>query len=364
MRHTESLVVLAAALAAALAAITVSPGSAAADSVVVLTARGRLPVEEVTRLEDRLVDAIREAGHEPFTERGALSADESTRPETANELRAVAEIQGADWVIDPRFDPAEGDRVRASLRVGYAPETRVEELVVDIPGDDPDPALVHAMSLLLRPEGAGPGAAADVLAAQAARDREAAESAAAERDAAEAERRRAEEAAAARRAEEAAARDRAERAAPYASDGQWMLSFGLAARPILSGPQRALGGTLGGAEAVAGLHLDGVPGLELRAGAEVTFGAANGFALTGGAVYLFQPFRKVPFFVGPGADIGWFQGTSGDRGAALLLRAKPVLVYRLTQGLFVEADLPEISWNSTDGGSTILGFAARIGTRF
>jgi hypothetical protein len=352
------------ALAAACLASAVAPASAEAESVVVLHAHGDLPVEQVTRLEEQLVEAIREVGHEPFTERGALAADAGTRPETANELRAVAEIQGATYVVDPTFDPAPGDRVRIGLRVGYAPETRVEELVVDAPLEAPRGVMVDAVGRLLRPGGAGPAAAAEILAAQAERDRAAREAEAAAREEAEAARRAAEREEDARRAAEAAARADAAREAPYGAGGDWMISAGLAVRPILAGPDRALGGTLGSAEVIGGLLIDDVPGLELRGGLEVVFGAANGFALTGGAAYFFQPFDDVPFFLGPGAELGWFQGTSGDRGAALLLRAKPVLSYRFDDDLFVEASLPEIQWISTDGGSTILGFAARLGTRF
>lgn len=355
MEHTRALPIV-----VSLVILLAGAATARAEPVVVLPARGTLPVEDLVAFEERTFDAVEAAGHAAFGERGALQAPEASRPETANELRAVAEMQGATYAVDPAFHPADRGRVRVLFRVGYAPETRVEELEIEVPGDAPEPMMREAIALLLRPEGAGPEAADRLAEAEAARRAALAEAARREAEAA----REAREAAAAAEREAQEAAEEAARPGPYGEGRSWMLGAGLAARPIIAKPANALGGTVGSVDLVGGYAFEGVPGLEARASAELWFGDAGAFALTVGAVYLFQPFGDLPLFVGPGVDVGWAQHTTGSHSASLLLRAKPVVAWRLSESLQLEAVLPEIQYLSADGGSALLGFGARLGARF
>lgn len=221
------------------------------------------------------------------------------------------------------------------------------------------------LQALLRPEGLSNDAARLAGADQSGRDA-ALRADADARAALEAEQQ------AARDQAEAAAREEEARAAQGAADfegrerygaGRPMLfELGVGVHPLLRSGPRGSGGTLGTFEAVFGYAL-GNTGLELRAGLDVFFGAAGGFALHGGAAYLASPF-SVPLHLGAGVDLGFFQALTGNRVPSFMVRAGLLVVYHATRALYIEAQLPELTVLTANGGALALGLSIRAGTRF
>ena len=136
---------------------------------------------------------------------------------------------------------------------------------------------------------------------------------------------------------------------------------GLGVHGIVRAPS-GRGGALGALEVRAGRAL-GDSGLELRGGLDIVFGAAGAFALQVGAAYALLPF-DAPLYVGAEVDIGIFVALTGNSGASFLVRAGGIVGYRITERIFVEAALPELSILSANGGVVTLGASARAGLRF
>lgn len=355
---------------------------ARADRVVLLPPSGTAEVETLDEIEERLAGAIVAVGHEAVTDSAAVGPDAPPPPETANEMKAVAEMQNAGWVVVPRVTPLPG-QYRLHLRVGQAAGPRVEEIEVIVLHSNEEERLRDVLGAMLRPEGLGEDAVRltepqdgattttppDGEDADSARRREeeerarleAEERARQEFEEREAQRRAEEE----RRAEEAwEARER------YGDRGPWMFNVGLDLRPVIAhqeviveGEDRG-GGVLGGVSIRGGRSFEGLRGFELRVAADFTTGASSGFGLAAGAVYLFAPFEDTPVFIGAGVEAGWFQFTTGNSVASFMGRVAPVVVWRATEGLYFEAALPELMLLTANGGVGTLGLSIRGGTRF
>ncbi|MFW6051404.1 MAG: hypothetical protein ACODAU_09530 [Myxococcota bacterium] len=351
---------------------------ARADRVVVLSPQGEeAPPVRLEAVEEALFEAIRAAGHEPVTERMAWEAPDAPPPETANELRAVAEVQEAEWALVPRVRPAEGG-YWLTLRAGYAPETRVEEVTAEVRASRERDRLAEILAVLLRPEGlAGEGdrvegedrigRAAEAEARTAEAEAQAAENERmkreqrARREHAERERRRAEEE---RQRREAAAQDRWDERERYGETAPWLVQAGLGMRPIVSHEAGAQGGVLGAVELRGGRSFEAAPGLEARAGMDLVFGASTAFALHVGAAYLPAFFPEVPVFIGASLELGWLQTLTGDTRASFLLRGAPTVAWRFADDWFLEGAVLEVMWLSAGGGAVTLGASARLGLRF
>lgn len=357
-RQSLTVAACAVALCSAFAAT-----DAYADRVVVIHATGTADRDARDHAFDELSEAIREVGHEATTEMGALHVEEGEIPVDGNELRAIAEISGAQWAIAPIVRDATATGYWVTLRVGYAREARMEEVDIEVRFAYERQRLVAILNTLLRPEGGGEEAAA-----LAGPDRMAAELAAQEAATAEEERlrREAEEAAA---AEAEAERLAAEQAEAEANDAQRfadrerygtpriLIQAGLGVHPLV----RSRGsGTLGTFEIQAGYAITG--GLELRGGLDIVFGAAGGFGLHAGAAYFASPF-SFPLHIGGAVDIGLFQALTGNKVPSLMVRVGPVVSYHLTSDFYVEAE-PSLTIFSANGGVVALGASVRVGRRF
>ncbi|MDH5492124.1 MAG: hypothetical protein OEY14_09225 [Myxococcales bacterium] len=355
------------------------PASAAqADAVVLLRPVGELPDAELDALEESLEAAIRAVGHEIRREAHASRQGAGVMPETANEMQAIAEIQGAGWVVSARALPQPGG-VHLLLRVGWASGARVEELEAEVRSSRVGPRLEALLGALLRPEGLGAevehlagedleARRLEALAAEAAAERERLEQARAQEEAearreqerldseararlaAEAEDREAEEAERARRWED---RER------YGQPPGWMPHLGLATRAIAR-TDSGRGGTLGALELMASRSFEGAPGLQLRFGMDIGFGASSGFGLHAGAVYLLSPLASTPLHVGGGLDIGLYRAITGNDVTSFRSRLGPIVAYHLAGSLFIEAQ-PELLYLSANGGVLTLGVAIRAG---
>jgi hypothetical protein len=358
-------------------------GEAHADRVVLLPAIGDdAPQTLLERVDGALVGAVRAVGHTPLSEPSAWDTPEDVPPpRTANELRTVAEIQGAEWAVVPKVRPAEGG-YWLTLRVGYGPEMRVELVTAEVLDVREEERLAEMLAALLRPEGAGADAPsisgpddqarqaeqarreADTQAQRDAEGREAEAAARREADAREAEaeaRREAEEAA----QSEAEAQQRWEDRERYGDRGPWLVQVGLGMRPLASRPDGGQGGVLGALELRVGHVFDAVPGLEVRGGIDGVFGTAGGFALYTGAAYLGSYFAKVPIFLGPSVELGLFhQPRTGARTTSFMLRGAPTVSWRPVGPFHLEAALPEIMWLSARGGAVTVGMSVRAGLRF
>ncbi|MCB9657430.1 MAG: hypothetical protein H6726_07245 [Sandaracinaceae bacterium] len=337
-------------------------GAARADRVVVIGATGNTHQDALDDLTDAVSEAVRGLSHDAVSEAGAIDAVQQEVPEGANELRAVAEMNNAQWVVVPIVREAREDGYWITLRVGYVLENRVEEIDAEVLRAHEGARLMALLQALLRPEGLGDDVAqlagADQtgrLAAEEAarRAQEAAEQA--ERDRLAAEQQAAEE----REARERADFEGRER---YGADKPMLFEVGLGVHPLLRAGSNGSGGTLGTFEALFGYAI-GRTGLELRAGLDVYFGAAGGIALHGGAAYLASPFQR-PLHLGAAVDLGFFHGLTGNRVPSFMVRAGALVVYHATSALYLEAQLPEITVLSANGGAVSLGLSVRLGTRF
>lgn len=354
---------------------------AEADRVVVLRPAGELGEDGLDALEDGLAEAIRELGHQPVTESSALEADTQALPETANEMRAIADMQSAQWVVTARALPQPGG-MQLTVRVAYAAVGRVEELDAEVRTSNQAARLRAILEVMLRPEGLGAdveGLAGDDAEARAAEDG-AADSEEQARLAAEAEAERLEQEAEEARlaAEEEAARADFEererlRAAEaerrswndrerYGVPGGWMVLGGLAVRPLFVDAP-GTGGVLGAFELTAGRSFRRLPGFQLRGSFDIGFGSVSSVALHAGGVYLASPFANIPLHFGGGASVGVFRATTGNNVSSLLVRFGPIVAYRPTGNFFVEVQ-PDFTWLSANNGATTIGVVARAGLRF
>lgn len=374
-----------------LAFLALGGNTAFADRVVVLRASGSADEATLRGVEAALNQAVSNIAHETAA---APSAGSPTQ--TASDLRAVADAAGAQWVIAPEVHEATAQAYWVRLRIGYAPNTRIEELDAEVRRVHEGARLEQLLSAMLRPEGlsddgyelAGEDREGRVLerdsnAAQRAAEAAAAEEAArlaeeeaaarAAEEAAEAERRAQEEAEAAaeaeRQAQEAAEAEAAEAAAFAERDrygvanGLTSVQVGAGIRPLVVTGEQARGGTLGTFEIRAGRGFEAVPGLELRGGLDIVFGNASGFTLQVGAAYLASPFA-FPLHIGASAEVGMLQTLSGGRSTAFLGRVSAVASYNLTGSIYVEASLPELMYLSAGGGALSMGVSLRAGARF
>jgi len=350
---------------------------ARADRIVVLPATGETTPEQLEEIEDHVAGAVRSIAHEAVTD-GLV---DGPPPQTANEMRAVAEMQQAQWIVRPHVTRVDEGGYWLHLAVGYAPATRVEELDAEVREAREADRLRELLQAMLRPEGISEDGYA--LGGEDARGREleranaadAAEQArleeeerlrreqeereAAEREAAE----QAEREAAEREAAEQAERDAYENRDRYGvSDGLTMVQVGLGVRPLLSTADNGSGGTLGTFELRLGRGFESVPGLELRGGIDAVFGASSAFAVHVGAAYLFSPFT-FPLHLGATAEVGLFQSLTGQRSPAFLIRASALLSFNVAGPLYVEASLPEFMV-LLGAEALSLGGSVRAGVRF
>jgi hypothetical protein len=346
-------------------------GIAKADRVVLLPPYGDDDQERLDDIEEVLAAAILAAGHTALTERGAVPEGEEP-PSSANEMRAIAEMQNAQYLVVARVSVMH-DSYRVAFRVGYAPAGRVEELEVLVYNANEAERLREVMTALLRPEGVGEDAARltedpnaptqNGNAEEEARRR--AEEEARRREEEERARREFEEREAARLAAEQAEEDREwDEREQYGVEKQWMVSGGFDFRPIVAYDTTRAGGVMWGFSVRGGRSFADVPGLEIRAALDLVLGASNGFGIAGGAAYLFSPFTDVPLHFGLSVELGLYQALSGNRVPSFMFRGAPTVAWRVTDQFYLEGALPEIQVFSAFGGVASLGVSVRAGYRF
>lgn len=347
-----------------------------AERVLVADAEGAAPADRLDDVGEALLATVRALGHDAVAWTPA-----QPRPETAEAMAAAARDQSAAYVLYARVGTG-SDRYRLSLRVGYAPRVRVEDLEIEVVVSDQTARLRDALGAMLRPEGLGADAlrlsgvqldpAADEAARRAAEERarleaeerarrEAEERARRERE--EAERRAFLEREAARRAEarrqelvEWEGRDR------YGSgERRWLGQLGLDARSLIAYDSARDGGFLMSLSLRGGRALTNE--IELRGALDIVWGAASGFALTGGAAYLASFFRE-PIYIGGALETGLLQTVTGAQSTSLVVRGGPVVSWRAGPRFFVEGALPELTALGAGGGALTLGMSVRAGLRF
>jgi hypothetical protein len=357
-----------------LLSVLLLPAAAAADRVVLLPPTGTASEERLDHVEEALSAAIRAAGHETLTEGTVVAGRDAPPPETANEMTAIAEMQDAQWVVVTRMTDLEG-RYELVLRVGYAPQMRIEELQVTVSNAGEAERLTDVLRSMLRPEGVGDDAVRlteedaapgdDGSAAEDAARREEEERLRGEqeeRSRADFERRERELAEEAERREQEAW-DNRERYG--AREGRvWLIQASADMRAIIAVDSDRDGGLLTGLSARIGRAFEGVPGLELRGAFDVVTGATSGFAVAGGAVYYTSPFTDLPVFIGGTVELGMFQALTGNRVPSFLVRVSPAVAWRVADNIYLEGVFPEFQYLSANGGVGTLGLGVRVGTRF
>jgi len=120
---------------------------------------------------------------------------------------------------------------------------------------------------------------------------------------------------------------------------------------------------LGTLELRGGRGFEGLPGLELRAGIELVFGASSSFAVHVGGVYLASPFTT-PIHLGASVEAGLFQSISGNRVPSFSGRVSAVVAWNPGGSIYLEASLPELQYLSANEGVIVIGASVRLGTRF
>lgn len=383
-------------LCAISAAFFLYSSPAFADRVVVLSATGQVDAALRADVEARVVAALDQLSHEVVRQPTAAGG----APLASDELRVIATNAGATWALVPVVHDVGPAAYWVNFRAGYAPPgatPRVEELDAEVRLSSQDDRIRALLAAMIRPEGlsedgfflAGEdlrGREAENASGQTPPERVDPEEAA--RLQAEADARAAEEAArqaeadaalAAAEAEEAErlAREEAARAeqdaqdqAAFAerdrygvADGLTLVQVGLGVRPLVSTGQGGNGGVLGTLELRAGRGFESVPGLELRGGIDIVFGASS--AITGqlGAAYFLSPFA-FPLHFGASVEAGIFGAISGDRGAGFLVRASLLASFNLAGSVYLEVSAPEFMYITNAGGALSLGASARLGVRF
>ena len=119
-------------LALMLIALAAVPSAARADRVVVVEATGAGDEDQHEAVTDAVSAAVRALSHDAVTEAGGIDAPHHDVPEGANELRAVAEISRAGWVVVPILREINANGYWLTLRVGYVRDTRVEEIDAEV----------------------------------------------------------------------------------------------------------------------------------------------------------------------------------------------------------------------------------------
>ncbi len=360
---------------------TQTPPTPTGQRVVVLAATGSAPQDQRDTVEDAIAHAVQSLGDEALTDRPPAEpgATPPPPPTTANEMRAVAEIQGAEWVVVPRVTPGTAGHYQLLLRVGWAPQTRVEELDADIAVADQAERLEDILRAMLRPAGLGDEAVQLATGGELAQRRQAQEAAQRAREQAAA--RAAEQARRARQAQaqrEAQARERQRRATAARTaeqrwagrerygqhGGPWLVSAGVGFGPILVHEAKRSGGVLWDIEARVGRSIGLLPGLELRGGFDAVSGASSGFTLFAGAVYLHSFFADLPLFLGGGVDAGYQQTLTGNREPSGMIRVSGLVDFRVANQIMLEAALPELMILTAHHGVMTLGLSLRVGYRF
>lgn len=352
-----------------------APAAAQPQRVVLLHSTGDAPLEEKEELDARISAVLRGMGFHVLSEGAAAHVEEEAVPQTANEMRALAELQGAQWALLPVVHDADEQAFWITFRAGYAPETRVDELDAEVRRIHTDHRLQALLGAILRPE--GPGDEGHALAGQDTVGREAEEAAEqAEADAAaEAERQRLAEEEAQREAEEEAARRAAEQAEADAAeayanrdrygvaDGASMVSAGFGVLGLVKTGEGGNGGALGSLELTYGRGFAAIPGLELRAGLDIFFGASGAFDLHVGAAYMLSLFT-FPIHLGAAVEGGLFMPVTGQRKPGGMVRASLLASVNFTGSLYAELSVPAFTWLSNGGGAIGMGASVRLGTRF
>lgn len=364
-RHAFTHVLVAAALA--LASLAGVAATAHAEQVVLLPVTGSDDEELTEHLDDALAEAVLGLSHQPMTEAYIVDAPP---PETGNEMRAVAEMQNSTWVVVPRVSGVTPERYRLFLRVGYAPEGRVEELEVTVIRRQEGARLADVLGAMLRPAGVGDDAVR--LTEEPTDTGPTPEELEAERQRQEEERAR-EEAARQeflarereRAAEEARNRElRWENREQYGQRGHpWLISAGVDIRPIIATGEGGSGGLLWGFSARLGRTFQGLDGFEARAVLDIVTGSAQGFGLGVGAAYLHSFWEDAPVFIGASVELGWYQGLTGNASAAFFVRGAPTVAWRPTDEIYLEVAVGEFQFLSTAGGAATTGVSARFGYR-
>ena len=360
------------ALLLGLASVLLLPGPARADRVVLLPVTGG-PDELVEDVEQQLVVTLRRLGHEPVSDPVPVGTEPPPPPQSAEDFEAIAAMQQADWALHVAVEPGDAGGYWLRLRAGYAPRQRLEALRAEVRRSREADRYRELLGALLRPEGLGADAGrlggedAAARAAEAQRDEQPTTETGAEEAPAEDEPQQ----------QEAPAQDEAtpddspqepglhlpyEEPPPRPDDG-FYATAGLGLAPIVRHDPRALGGTLGtvGLRMALGKRYD-ARGMHWRAGVDLVLGDSNGFTLVGGALY--DALDLGPFVLGASAELGLHKATSGNDVWQLMGRVGAVARLPLSQKLFVEASLPELTVYSANGGGLTLGGSARVGLAF
>ncbi len=333
--------------------------AARADKVLLLPARAEgagMPQVRLDDVDEAMAAAVTDAGHESVTEAWAIEATSEHPPQDANEMRAVAEMQGARWLVLPTLlDDAEG-AYTLKLRVGFVDETRAEEVTVEVRASRERARLMEVLMALLRPEGLGDQRA--ILEGHDERARHAEAEAAPLADEVEPEPEAGPEA-------EAEPEPESEPQAESRRYGEprrvLFAAFGV--RPIVARDQ-GQGRGIGLVEFEFGHTFESAAGLELRAGLELNYGAIGGLGVTIGALYLKQPIEGLDLFLGGRVDIGLIGSWSGAGGAGFQVTGAFVASWNFAGDWYLEGTLPELGYTTLGQGGWTLGFTAGLGLRF
>ena len=347
------------------------PKSAAADNVVLV--HPSLKEADPTGQHDVLLDelskqfeeTIKALGHTPMSEAHSATGP---LPETANEMVAIAEIQGAQWVVAPILSPSE-QAVWLTLKVASVEGPRLEEIDSEVRDSRRAVRLKELLGAMLRPSGLGESA--DQLAGEDQAAREAEEAAEAKRIASEEEIAHREEL---QRLQDEEQKNKEQEQAiqpivepppsPDLADApqakRWMIQVGGAVRPLL---RSFAPGTLGAVELRFERSFDRIPQLRLRGGVDVVFGSAKAIAVHAGVAYFYSP-HGLPLDFGGAVEVGMFQALSGNRVPSFSVRVAPTIAWNVSPKFSLEAAIAEIGVLSANDVVITLGFSLRGGFRF
>lgn len=281
---------------------------------------------------------LRELGHAPTLEEAPDATARPPAPGSANELRAVGEVHGADLVLT---SSVEAQSMSFQLRLVLGGVSRGQAVARDLELVDlePSPPLRQALEALLAEQQKAESATAfppPPLQPEPQRQ-----------------------------------------SSPVVVVGTprlrvirppvppaWHVQTGLGVLGLALRGDGVRERTMGSLDLRGGWRLPKAGGLELRFCLGAVYAARTAFLMFVGLAYL-RPWRAdLPLRWGAAVELGWAQVTSDNRGAAALLRGSPLLVWDLPQQLFVEAALPEILVLAGTDTSVGIGGSVRLGYRF
>jgi hypothetical protein len=310
-------------------------GSALADRVANVHARGDAKADDRARVEKASEEAIRGLGHTSASAQEIVDGEAAagTLVGTSAGLVAVGKTTGSEWVVEAVVSPTPGG-LRVELKACQVSTGRVESAAreLDLRGDVMA-QIREVLALLLRPQ----GIADDPLPWLGATPTKPPEKAPEPK-----------------KPVPTPGAPAAPPAAPpeYGRPGALYVGLGGGAYDVVARPDGARGGRVEGAWSVeGGYSLPSMQRLELTARVGGYFGDAGAVRIEAGGRYML-PIASV-FAIGAAANLGVLAATTSSQTVRLTLGVSPVLAIALGKTFQLDFSLPAVRLAPGSSGALV-----------